>query len=347
MANREVTIYDIAAELNVSPSTVSRALKNNKAINKETIRKVSQCADKMGYRSNTFASNLRKQRTKTIGIIVPRLDSSFMSACMGGMEEVANSEGYNVIISQSFEQVIKEAQNAKTMFDSRVDGVIVSLAADTKEISHFKPFFDRDIPVVFFDRVPDQTNNVTFVIDNFKAAEQITRHLIDQGCTYLVHVTMSNCASVYVARERGFLAAVASNAEIKQVVFRCEDLSLETGREMAKQIALMNPLPDGLFVANDMAATGCLVGLQDLGFKVPGQILVAGFNNDPITTVVKPNLTTIDYPGREAGRLTARSLIDHLEGRTRIFVASSVVLNSTLIVRESTYKISDTIHFEG
>lgn len=125
MGKKEVTIYDIAAELGISASTVSRALKNNRAIKNETIQLVNQCAARLGYRSNAFASNLRRQRTKTIGIIVPKLDSSFMSACLAGMEEVASSEGYNTIISQSFEQVSREIQNAKTMFDSRVDGIIV------------------------------------------------------------------------------------------------------------------------------------------------------------------------------------------------------------------------------
>ena len=346
MERKEVTIYDIATELSISASTVSRALKNSSSINKETIRKVMCCAEKLGYRSNTFASNLRKQRTNTIGIIVPRLDSSFMSACLAGMEEIANGEGYNLIISQSFEQVSKEAQNAKTMFDSRVDGIIVSLAANTKEIPHFKPFFDRGVPVVFFDRVPEQACSVTFVIDNHKAAEQITNHLIDQGCRYLVHMTMEQKASVYVARENGFFASIAANKGVRQLVLRGNDLSLETGRELARKVARLDPVPDGIFVANDLAATGCVLQLQELGFHVPCDIAVAGFNNDPITTVVKPNLTTIDYPGREAGRLTARSLIDHLEGRASIVVANSVVLNSKMIVRDSTLRkpIIDTVH---
>jgi LacI family transcriptional regulator len=335
MHKKEVTIYDIAAEMNISAATVSRALNNNKSLNGETIKKVVQCAEKMGYRSNRFASNLRRQRTQTIGIIVPRLDSSFMSACLAGMEEVANQEGYNVIISQSFEQVEKEAKNAKTMFDSRVDGIIVSLAANTREINHFKPFLDKGIPVVFFDRVPPYSENVTFVIDNFEAARMVTNHLVEQGCTYLAHITLEQKASVYVEREKGFFAAISENVGVGQLVLRGTDLSIETGIEMANRLIRQNHLPEGVFVANDLAAVGLIIGLQNFGIKIPEQIAVAGFNNDPISRVVKPNLSTVDYPGREAGRQTARCLIDHLEGRGSIVMAAPVILNSNLVIRES------------
>ncbi len=332
---KEVTIYDLAAEMRISASTVSRALNNNKSINRETIQKVLECAEKMGYRSNRFACNLRRQRTQTIGIIVPRLDSSFMSACLAGIEEEANQEGYNVIISQSFEQVEKEMQNAKTMFNNRVDGIMVSLAADTREINHFMPFFDKGIPVVFFDRVPNHAEHVSFVIDNFGAARQLCNHLIGQGCTYLAHITLEQKASVYVERERGFFAAISENKGVEQLVLRGTDLSIETGIEMAHRLVRQKPFPDGVFVANDLAAVGMILGLQKLGIKIPEQIAVAGFNNDPISRVVKPNLSTINYPGKETGRVTAHRLIDHLEGRGNLVMNSQVVLSSNLIIRES------------
>jgi len=335
MQKKEVTIYDIAAEMKISASTVSRALSNNKSINSETIHKVLECAEKMGYRSNRFASNLRRQRTQTIGIIVPRLDSSFMSACLAGMEEVANQEGYNVIISQSFEQVEKEVQNAKTMFNNRVDGIMVSLAANTREINHFIPFMEKGIPVVFFDRVPCGSEHVSFVIDNFGAARQSCNHLIGQGCTYLAHITLEQKASVYIEREKGFFAAISENKGIEQLVLRATDLSIETGIGMAMRLVRHHPFPDGVFVANDLAAVGIILGLQKLGVKVPEQVAVVGFNNDPISKVVIPNLSTVNYPGKETGRVTARSLIDHLEGRGNLVTTGPVVLDSSLIVRES------------
>ena len=151
--DREVTIYDIAEELKISAATVSRGLKDDPKVSKKTKKKILELAHKIGYRSNHFARNLRNQKTDTIGVIVPRLNSNFMSSIISGIEKIANSEGYNLIISQSSESFLKEAASAKTMFNSRVDGLLVSLAYDTKELSHFDTFFKRNTPVIFFDRV--------------------------------------------------------------------------------------------------------------------------------------------------------------------------------------------------
>src|SRR6476620_5298556 len=155
MITKEVTIYDIAAKLKISSATVSRALKDDPVVNKKTRKRIFDAADEMGYRLNPFARNLRNQRTNTIGVILPRLNSYFMSSVISGIEQVANSEGYNIIISQSAEQGDREIANAKTMFNNRVDGLLVSLAYDTKDITHFEPFFKRNIPLIFFDRVEE------------------------------------------------------------------------------------------------------------------------------------------------------------------------------------------------
>src|SRR3954447_4490804 len=136
MLPKEVTIYDIAEKLNISSATVSRALKDDPVVNKKTRKRIFEAADEMGYRLNHFARNLRSQRTNIIGVIVPRLNSYFMSSVISGIEQVANSEGYNIIISQSSEHADKEIANAKTMFNNRVDGLLVSLAYDTKDITH-------------------------------------------------------------------------------------------------------------------------------------------------------------------------------------------------------------------
>ncbi len=155
---KEVTIYDLADKLNISIATVSRALKDDPVVNKKTKKKIFELAEKMGYRSNHFARNLRNQRTETIGVIVPRLNSYFMSTVIAGIESIANSEGYNLIISQSSESEQKEKMSVKTMFNSRVDGLLVSLAYDTNDISHFDQFTKKNIPVIFFDRGEEHDN---------------------------------------------------------------------------------------------------------------------------------------------------------------------------------------------
>ena len=167
---KEITIYDIAKKLNISAATVSRGLKDHPGINKNTKKKILEAAEEMGYRSNTFASNLRKKSSNVIGVIVPRLNSNFMSDVLAGMEQAANEANYNLIISQSLESFKKEISNAHAMFNNRVDGLLVSLAYDTEDINHFKPFIKRGIPVIFFDRVIEHTEYPTIFIDNYKAA---------------------------------------------------------------------------------------------------------------------------------------------------------------------------------
>src|SRR6476469_7125623 len=198
--DREVTIYDIADKLNIYIATVSRALKDDPVVNKKTKKKIFELAEELGYRSNHFARNLRNQRTDTIGVIVPRLNSYFMSTIIAGMENVANSNGYNLIISQSSESVTKEIANAKTLFNNRVDGLLVSLAYDTEEISHFEPFFKKNIPVIFFDRVEPHDSCTNILIDNRRAAYEATTHLIQQGCKRIVHITATPKRNVYIDR---------------------------------------------------------------------------------------------------------------------------------------------------
>ncbi len=339
---KEVTIYDIAKTLNLSASTVSRALKNKTVINEDTRKRVLRCAEEMGYRSNAFASNLRTKRTNTIGIIVPRLDSNFMSACLAGMEEVANNKGYNVIISQSHESVIREEQNTSTMYNNRVDGIIASLTIEESDLSYFERFKQKNVPVVFFDRVPDDSDNVCFVIDNCKASYIASKHLIEQGCRNLLHVTIKSSLNVYVDRMKGFMKAIDECPDCNGEVLYIDSLSLLGGQNSAKIIVENKFNPDGIFVANDMAAVGCMNALIEYGFDVPGQIAFVGFNNDVVSTIVSPQLTTVNYPGREAGMLAAKSLIDYLNGESNIEYARKVELNAYLIIRASSHKLNNT-----
>lgn len=335
---REATIYDIAKELNLSASTVSRALKDNPVINKETRRKIQKCAERLGYRSNAFASSLRTRRTNTIGVIVPRLDSNFMSACLAGMEEVSREKGYNMIISQSLESVVKEAQNANIMFNKRVDGVIASLTVEDRNIQHFQCFIDKNVPVVFFDRVPQHTNNACFVIDNYEAAYQATQHLIDQGCKRIMHLTLDSPSNVYVDRIKGYRAAIKDSGCCGGNVVYLDGLNLESGKAFVKELLKMKKRPDGLFVANDLTAVGCILGLRENNISIPDEVALVGFNNDPISTIVSPELTSIAYPGRQAGILATKTLIEHLTGGNSIKHTSRVVLNTELIVRASSKK---------
>lgn len=333
---KEITIYDIANQLQISPATVSRALNNHPAINEKTKVLVNAKAEELGYRSNKFASNLRKQSTSTIGVIVPRLNSYIMSTVLAGMEKVANEEGFNLIISQSLESQKKEIANAQTMFNSRVDGLLVSVAFDTDSFEHFQPFLKKKIPLIFFDRILENNNCPSIVIDNTKAGYEATNHLIQQGRSNILHITGNLQRNVYADRLKGYQQALLENEIPFQKEFLWETaLNLEAGKEVAQRIKAMPNRPDALFIASDLCAVACISALKEMGIDVPNDIAVVGFNNDPVAQVIAPKLTTIHYPAKEMGEIAVKSMINHLKGTMNLDKTNAITLRSELIVRES------------
>ncbi|MGV3502084.1 MAG: LacI family DNA-binding transcriptional regulator [Adhaeribacter sp.] len=334
---KDITIYDLAKDLQISPATVSRALNDHPAVNKNTKKKIFARAQELGYQSNTFASNLRRQRSNTIGVIVPHLNSYFVSSAIAGMEKVANAAGFTLLISQSLETPQKEAANAHTLFNSRVDGLLVSLASDTEDISHLEPFIKKGIPVLFFDRVYDDPRCATIVIDNQKAGFEATSHLIGQGCRRLVHITHKLNRNVYSGRLQGFKQALATYQlpfDEQQVLIT--NLGEEADRvAAARQLLQRHPLPDAVFAANDAMAVTCIREFKKAGLRVPQDIAVVGFNDEPIAGVIEPNLTTVHYPGYEMGEIAARHLVDHLSGGQDIHATHTIILRSDLVIRES------------
>lgn len=336
---KETTIYDIARKLNVSPATVSRSLNNHPSVSKKTKKMILEEAKNMGYRSNLFASNLRKQRTHTLGVIIPKLNSNFVSSVVAGIEKVANKSGYNLIISQSQETQKKEVANAATMFNSRVDGLIVSLAYDTEDLSHFDPFIDKGIPVMFFDRVSYDKSSTNVVIDNLKAGYDATMHLINEGCERIAHITGNLSRNVYADRMKGYRMALTEKGlrfNKKNIIIN--NLDEMSALEAARQILDMKPIPDGLFITNDNCAAICMQALKDAGLSVPQDMAIVGFNNDLISRVVEPNLTTINYPGQEMGEIVAHNMVQHLEGISHLTVTNTIIIKSELIVRASSLR---------
>ncbi|TDH27346.1 LacI family transcriptional regulator [Segetibacter sp. 3557_3] len=336
---KEITIYDLADKLRISSATVSRALKDDPVVSKKTRLKIAELAEEMGYRTNHFARNLRSKKTNTIGVIIPRINSHFMSSVISGIEKVANQSGYNLIISQSGESVEKEIANAKTMFNSRVDGLLVSLAYDTTNINHFDVFFKNNVPIIFYDRIPQQRESTNVIIDNQRRGYEATQHLIEQGCKRIVHVTALLRRNVYLDRFMGYKQALADNdIPFKEEYLIINDLSKQGGAEAAKVIMQMNPLPDAVFVANDDCAVGCMLAMKEAGIRIPEQIAFVGFNNDPVASVVEPHLTTVNYPGYDIGEAAAQNLIDHLKGKTSMTVTDAIVLRSELVIRASSQR---------
>jgi LacI family transcriptional regulator len=338
--DKEITIYDIAKHLDISATTVSRGLKDHPTINKNTRKKIFEAAKHLGYRSNTFASSLRSKKTFTIGVIVPRLNSHFMSSALAGMEDAASRENYNLIISQSLENAEKEVANAHTMFNKRVDGLLASLAYDTENIDHFAPFFKKGIPVVFFDRIYPHSDSTSILIDNYKAAYDVTKHLIDQGCRKIMHLGGNMLRNVYADRLKGYKQALRDHNisfDEKKMLY-ISRLSEEAGTKAAEHILKMSSKPDAVFSANDTAAVYCMLRLKKAGIRIPADIAFAGFNNDPVSKIIEPNLTTVNYSGYDVGEAAVATLINHLNGIASIKTTNSIILRADLIIRESSLK---------
>jgi len=333
---KDITIYDIAKVLGLSPATVSRGLKDHPAINSKTRKRIMDTAREMGYRSNSFASNLRMQKTHTIGIIVHELKSQFISSVLAGIEKVTTEAGYDLIIGHSSETYRKEAANAHNLFHKRVDGLIASLAFDTREMDHFDPYVQKGIPIVFFDRVEDYPYGTRVVIDNVKAGYEATAHLAAQGCRRIAHITANLGRNVYAGRLKGYQQALSDyGLAYDQNLVLVNDLSETAAIRSAKQILAMNPRPDGVFATNDFFAAVFLQNLKENGVRVPEDIAMVGFNNDAIARIIQPKLTTVSYPGEEIGEQAARSLLDQLNGLPSARTTETIIIRSELIIRES------------
>jgi LacI family transcriptional regulator len=333
---KDITIYDIAKVLGLSPATVSRGLKDHPAINIKTRKRIMDAAKEMGYRSNSFASNLRMQKTHTIGIIIHELKSQFMSSVLAGIEKITTDAGYDLIIGHSSETYRKEVSNAHNLFHKRVDGLIASLAFDTRDMDHFDPFVQKGIPIVFFDRVEEFPYGTRVIIDNVKAGYEATAHLAAQGCRRIAHITANLGRNVYAGRLKGYQQALTDyGLPYDAGLLLINDLSEAAAIRTARQVLSMEQRPDGVFATNDFFAAVFLQTLKEGGLRVPEDVAIVGFNNDAISKIIQPKLTTINYPGEEMGEQAARSLLDQLAGLSSARSTDTIIIRSELIIRES------------
>ncbi|ASO05536.1 LacI family DNA-binding transcriptional regulator [Arenibacter algicola] len=336
--SKKITIYDLAKTLGVSAGTVSRSLNDHPSISQKTKQRVIAMANELGYKTNKFAVNLSKQKSNTIGVIVPKLNSIFMSTVLAGIEKIANEAGYNLIISQSLESMEKEKINAKTLYDSGVDALLVSLAYDTSNFDHFAHYIRNKIPLIFIDRVHNLPNCSTIIINNRLAGFEATEHLIAKGCKNLLYVGGNIKRNVYLDRLQGFREALEKHQlDFDKTHFLESDLSPEDVDSVIQYMGnLKNPV-DGLFVASDNFAVHIMKALKKENYKIPQDIKIVGFNNDPISDLVTPTLTTVNYPGYEMGILAGQSVISQLNGSINLQPANSITLRHKLIKRESTF----------
>lgn len=338
---KEITIYDIAEELNISPSTVSRALKDHHSIGAETKKAVKKLALKRGYRPNSIAASLRSKKTNNIGVVISWINRPFISSLISGIEMEANEKGFNVIISQSHDSYESEVANAQALFDSRVGGLVVSLGMETTKYDHFKQFIKNDIPVVFVDRVVEDLNCDLVVIDNFSAGYSATQHLIEQGCKRISHIGGAQNRNVYSERQKGYIQALKDhNLPVDEnLIIESDVLNAEEGTKSVEYLLNLPIPPDGIFSANDTAAISVIQYAKSRGIKIPKELAVIGFNNDPISLIVEPALSTISHPAVEMGRIAAQQVLrkkDHKD----IVRSETIILKTEVLVRASSNRLA-------
>lgn len=335
MKNGLVTIKDIARELKISPSTVSRALKNHPDISDETKKAVNELAARLNYQPNAVALSLKQRRSSTIGIIIPEIVHYFFSSVISGIEDVAYDAGFNVIICQSNERYDREVANARTLLANRVDGVLVSISKETKEFNHFYNLKDHNVPLVFYDRVVPGFEADQIIIDDFDAAYRATKHLIDGGFRKIFHFAGPQNLLIGQQRKDGYLKAL-NEAGIETDRNRIIEADNFEKARIAVLNILESKLPiDGIFAVNDLTAIGAMQTLQKRGVKIPHEVAVVGFSDGRLSGITDPTLTSVDQHGYEMGSMATELLLKRISAENKDFPFETKVLNATLIIRGS------------
>ncbi len=335
---KDVTIYDIAEELNISPSTVSRALNDHSSIGSKTKKAVKKLAEKWGYRPNSFAASLRTKRSNTFGIIVSWINRPFISSLISGIENTAREAGFHTIITQTQDYTESEITNVKTLYDNRISALIVSLAMETTDYSHFDSIRNSGIPIVFVDRIPPTLGIHKVQINNFSAAFEATEHLIEQGCKRIMYFGGARHQSIYEDRRLGYVAALKKHdLELdKSLMVQGNTLDAEEGYRIASEVLSRDSIPDGIFCANDTAAVSAIQCAKSMGILIPDQLKIIGFNDDPICTIIDPPLSSVHHPAVEMGEAAVRKALAMLENEIDPEAGSTVTLDTHIVVRKST-----------
>jgi LacI family transcriptional regulator len=335
MSKGQLTIKDIARELNVSPSTVSRALKDNPDISPETRKMVQDYAKKYKYKPNTLALSLRTQHTNILGVIVPELANHFFSAVLSGMETVAEQRDYHVIVCQSSEDYHKEIKNVQTLIKARVCGVLISQAKTTNKYDHFQELIDNDIPLIFFDRICTGINSDKVVVDDYSGTLTAVDYMIKTGCKRVAFFSAPPHMEISKNRRNGYLDALRKNhIPIDDNLIRIAD-DKYLGYVKAKEILQEPNRPDAFMAMNDYTASGILVAAKELGLKVPEDVSICGFSNSRISEDTDPMLTTMDQHPQKVGEEAMRLLLDKVEN-TEDTSRKNKIIKTSLIIRQTT-----------
>jgi LacI family transcriptional regulator len=334
---QQTSLRDLARHLNLSTSTVSRALADHRDISEATKERVRLAARELAYRPNQLAAALRRGHSKTVGVIVPHIKGYFFPAVLNGIERIATREGFNVMMCQSNEDLRREQQNIETMLAAQVEGILVSVSATTfAEVSHFELVRRQGVPLVFFDRAPELPQAMAVVLDDFQGAFQAVRHLIEQGCRRLMHLAGPQHLNTSRNRFLGYRAALEAHGLPfdESFVYDLPALTHEAGRQGMLELLQAEPTLDGVFAAYAIPSVGALEVLREQQRRVPQDVAFACFSNEPFTTMLQPQLTVVDQRAEQMGETAVRLFLQLLK-RGPEYTPPPLMLKPELIIRGS------------
>lgn len=336
MVKKHTTIHDIARELNVSASTVSRALQDHPRISAATRKAVKEVADRYSYRPNVVASSLRKGKSRTVGVIVPRINRNFFAHVIGGMEEILASFGYHLIICQSHENLENEKAAINTLMHARVDAILLSISMETSDTTHIRSLYERGVSLFFFDRAVESIPCGSVVVNDRSGAYLSVKHLLKQGYRRIIHVAGSSLIPVYRERKQGYLDAMQeAGIEVKSEWIMEKPLIQAGGEAAFREGNGWRKKAEAYFCAGDFAALGILQQARIAGIRVPHDLGISGFANEPFTAFLTPSLTTVDQRGWEMGQKVAEMFLQCEQAGSEAHPCEQLVLDPELIIRES------------
>ncbi len=331
------TIKDIARQLNISISTVSRALRNASDVNMETKKAVMTLAEELRYQPNQLALSLRKQHTHTIGVIVPNLDY-VLATMVKGIDEVALEAGYTVMVCQSNESFGREIVNTRRLMDSLVDGFIISVSSETKVFDHFKKIQEKEIPMVVFDRLIPDLDAPSVRLDNAEGGCIATEHLIEQGYRRIAILAGPKNLGISNSRLEGYLTALKKH-KIKvdnDLIVHC-DFNQDYAYFATEELLSMKKKPDAIFTISDRMAIGAMLSIKKRGLRMPEDIGLVGFNNEPIVSLLTPAISSVEQPSFELGKAAAKLFIENMHNYENMH-GTETVLKPKLFIRESSMR---------
>lgn len=335
----QTTIIDIAQELGVSNSTVSRALHGHPDINSNTRRAILEKAQELDYQPNQLAHSLVKSRTNTVGIIVPEFLTQFFPNVIVGAQKVLVQAGYHLIITQSDESYETEVGNTKALLANRVDGLLASMSHDTNNYDHFRAFEKRDIPVVYFNRVTEDLGNYKVVVNDYRGAFAAVEHLIENGYRRIAHLGGPPNLLISQERLRGYNDALRKHGfTLDPNLVIHSDLTQQKARIYAGYLLDMSHPPDAIFAVNDPTAIEIILLARARGLRIPDQLGVVGFSDDSIAPHIGSGLTTVKQPTIRIGEAAAQLMLRLIQGEEDYPDSETITLDTELIVRGSSIR---------